>query len=786
MAKAAENAAPKKRASVYKNIFFCFMLTGFSFVALVAMYILRLDAWHEFDLSKIIYAQQSALVYDAQNEMVSCLAASETRIWAPLNRIPLHVQRALLAAEDARFYEHIGVDFIRIIGAAWEDLKAGGYVQGASTINQQLVKLSHLTKDKVMSRKLEEAVLAYQMEQLCSKDEILEMYLNYVYFGGGFYGIQAAARGYFGVSAKELTVAQGAQLIGVLKSPSKYAPHLDMKESISRRNLILELMRDYGYLSEEDCKKASAEKAVLTNSLNKNVRGYYIDLALEQAGAALEISMNDLLNGGYHIYTAMDMRLQTACEEMMLDKTLFPEAAQDVQAAMVVVDINTGGVVALMGGRESTTALGYNRATRIRRQPGSVIKPIIAYAPALEYEGYTTVSMLLDQPTDFNGYRPSNFNNKYRGWVTLRESVAQSLNVPAVKVLEDIGVSAGKEFASQLGIEFTEKDTSLTLALGGFTYGVSPYQVAGAYAAFASGGAYSAPTLVMRIANRDGEIVYAYQPEKKRVMSEANAYILTDMLKSAIQEGTGSRLGGLGIELAGKTGTTGDDRGNRDAWMAVYNPEYAAAVWMGYDDALDGKTLPLHATGGNYPALLLKEVFETIYTQKAAPVFAKPGDVVEIRLDGYTLENENLAVLANALTPGASVVREVFVAGTEPKNSSSYWAVPFPPTAFTVESNIDGYPVISFTPDNPHTIYRLYREDMRKVATLVGEWTGDTAVRYMDTALETGVTYQYYVVPVHPQLRIGGRQVVGPATLKRQIFVPLNPFISSTVVIEDQ
>jgi penicillin-binding protein 1A len=767
-----------RRRRIFLRTLLGIMLLGLSFLLFGAVYVLRLDAWKEFDPNKILGAPQALLVYDGAGQEVSCLSGQETRISISIDQVPLHVREAFISAEDARFYEHIGVDFIRIFGAAWEDIKAGGYVQGASTISQQLVKLSHLSTEKVMSRKLEEAVLAYQMEQQFTKDQILEMYLNYVNFGGGYYGIEAAAMGYFGVHASELTVAQGALLAGVLKAPGHYAPHLHMDASIDRRNLILRLMQEYGYLSAEECAAAQSEEVVLKSNLNKEVRGYYIDLALQQACATLNISMTELLTGGYRIHTAMDRALQNKCEEILKNNELFPPEAQDAQAALVVVDTRTGGVAALMGGRESTAALEYNRATRIRRQPGSVIKPIMVYAPALDNFQYTTVSMLLDEPTDFNGYNPENFGDKYRGWVTLREAVAYSLNVPAVKVLSTIGVDSGKQFAEQVGISFEAQDSSLALALGGFTYGVSPYQIAGAYAAFSTGGLYSTPSLVLSISDSKGNALYSYTPERKRVMSESNAYILTDMLQSVVEEGTGRRLGELEFALAGKTGTTGEGEGNRDAWMAAYNAEYAAAVWMGYDDAASGKTLPHNATGGTYPAKILSEIFTKLYENKPPPQFVKPESVIEVKLDGYTLENDHTAVLASALTPSNSVVREVFAAGTEPSNVSQYWIVPSPPTQFTAELNAAGQPVISFESLQSFVLYRLYRES-GGVAQMIGEWPGTSGlIQYTDTDAQAGKTYAYYVIPAHPQLKIGGKQVVGPASKNIELKVPVNPFLS--------
>ncbi len=765
----------QKQRGVLKHVLLGCTLLCLSFMLFAAVFVLKLDAWNEFDPGKILDASECLILYDKDGKELSCLYGAQKVIRIPvsLSAVPAHVKNALIAAEDARFYEHIGVDFIRILGAAWADIKAGAYVQGASTLSQQLVKLSHLTNEKVLSRKLEEAVLAYQMEQQFSKDEILEMYLNYVYFGGGYYGIEAAARGHFGVSAGELTVAQGAQLIGILKAPSRYAPHLNMENSISRRNLILELMEEYGYLDDDEVLAAKAEPVTLSSNIPEDERNYYIDEALRQACATLDVSMDELLTGGYRIYTGMDTALQAHAQTVLLDETCFPQGAEDAQAALVAINAQNGTVAAMMGGRKNTTALAFNRAVRIKRQPGSVIKPIIAYAPALEEKGYTTVSMVLDERTNFDGYAPDNFGDKYYGWVTLREAVLRSLNVPAVKVLSDIGVDKGMAFAKKLGITFAPEDRSLALALGGFTYGVSPMEIAGAYAAIAAQGAYSTPALNTKITDARGEVIYEYQPERTRVMSEGNAYILTSMLQSTIEEGTGRRLNDLSMQLAGKTGTNGlPNGGNRDAWMAAYNPEYSIAVWMGYDDDLSG-ALPNDATGGTYPALIIKSLFQYLYEDMAAPVFSMPDSVREYRLDGYTLNNQHVAVLANGLTPDKEVVREVFVAGTEPTDMSQYWIVPAPPSNISARLDPSGRPVIAFEPPEAFILYRLYREGADGTTVQLGEWPGSGGgITFTDEAAQPGDAYSYYVVGVHPQLVIAGKQVMGAASRRVTIVMP--------------
>ena len=747
------------------------VLAVLGFVLFMAAQLWDLDAWQDFDPANILGAQQSLILYDGENGEILRLHDKEDRVSIPLSDVPDLVQKAFISAEDARFYEHPGVDVIRIVGAAWADIKAGGYVQGASTISQQLIKLSHLTADKTISRKLEEAVLACQMETRYSKDEILEMYLNYVYFGGGYYGIEAAALGYFGVHAKDLSVAQGAMLAGILKSPSNYAPHLDFEASLARRDTVLSLMAEYGYLDDQGLADAKGETMVILHdgTASEEGRNYYVDAALQDAMEILQIDSETLLSGGYRIYTAMDSAIQNQCEAIFQQDDLFPG---DAQGAIVVQEAGTGLIRAMVGGRGAyDTAMAFNRATDIRRQPGSVIKPVIAYAPALEGYGYTAATMLLDEPTTFAEYSPRNFGNQYYGWVTLREAVTRSLNVPAVKVLSDIGVSAGKAFAQSCGIPFDPQDTSLTLALGGFTYGVSPLQIAGAYAAFASQGIYNTPTCIQRITDSTGKELYVYEPENRRVMSEQNAYILTSMLQSAIQEGTGHRLKDLDIPLAGKTGTVGEGEGNRDAWMACYSADYAAAVWIGYDTSQDG-ALPQDATGGKYPALILEQLFQGLYQDRAPKEFSMPSGVNAYKLDKRTLEMFHEPVLATALTPSSAIQTEVFVEGTQPTAQSSYWVVPSPPGEFRVYLGGDGKPQIAFTGRESFAQYQLYRQKGTESPQLIKTWDGKGAVTYGDDSALPGCTYTYYILPVHQEMNVGGEQVKGPATKKVTVTTP--------------
>lgn len=740
---------------------------------------LGMDRWVDFDVYRITGCDRTSIIYDGQSDVVTRLHGVQDRTWVSISELQPSTVYAFISAEDARFFEHEGVDVIRIAGAIVADIKAGSYVQGASTISQQLIKLSHLTSEKTISRKAEEAALAYEMERQYSKEDILEMYLNYVYFGGGYYGIEAAAEGYFGVHASDLTLDQSAMLAGILKSPSGYAPHINYAASINRRNNILRLMQDYGYITDDEKKQAAAKRPTILHDKNEEYSGYYTDAVTKSAAALMGITVDELIRGGYSIYSAMDSDIQHYCEEMFKNGELFP--AEDSEAAIVVLEPSTGMVVAMVGGRSYTGGISFNRATDIRRQPGSVIKPVIAYAPAFEYLNYTAADMILDEETTFADYTPSNYGNKYYGWVTVREAVTKSLNVPAVKTLSAVGVYRAKDFAKRCGIEFDDKDDSLALALGGFTYGVSPLQIAGAYSCFASGGIYNTPTLIKKITDRNGLTVYEYRQDSRRVMSEANAYILTSMLKSVVTEGTGHRLNTLDIPIAGKTGTVGLANGNRDAWMAGYTPEYTAVVWQGYDSDRLG-LLPSSATGGTYPALMLYELFNHIYPDGRSGDFEKPESVKQYSIDAKTLKKQHKVVLANAMTPQSSRVTEYFTEETAPEDVSGYWAVPGSAQNLLAVRE-EGGVMVSFDCPDDFGMYTLWRSEAGKAEKPLMTWNGrEGHIEYIDAAVNPGKGYRYRVTVKHEELLIGDEPVEGLTT--RYAFVPAGLGTSSSSINE--
>ena len=706
---------------------------------LAASVLFRFNEWHELDPDSITGAPKSLLVFDNKGELVS-IKGKEKRIWIPIEEIGQDTINAFVSAEDARFYSHTGIDVYRVFGAAWADLKAGSFVQGASTISQQLIKLSHLSKEKTLDRKLEEAVLAISLEHCFDKDKIMEMYLNYIYFGGGYYGIEAASMGYFGVHAGELSVAQSALLAGILKSPSTYAPHLDAEASTARRNNVLRLMREYGYISDETLSSALNEQLELKNGL-PGAGSFLIDHSVNEALSILGISEDELLSGGYRIYTTIDSELDDYCGKLMSDPSTYPLDA--AQGALVLLDKNCG-IAAMAGGRNGYEASGLNRAVDSKRQPGSLIKPILVYSPAMELYGYTPVTMLKDEPKSFGEYEPRNSDEKYYGCVTLRTALVKSLNIPAVSVLSDIGLSSAIMFAQKMGISFDGESAGLPMALGGFTHGVTALEMAGAYSVFMREGVYIKPSSIERIEDSDGRLLYVRRLYGDRVMREKTSFLMTSILGDAASIGTAKKLSETRLPVAAKTGTSIDEGGVRDAWCAAYTPDYTAVIWMGTDSALDG-SMPESAVGGNQPAEALAKLFSRLYYDKECPSFSCPEGISET-LVNYSHESDGKLYEASENTSRENIRKEYL--------SEDETALEIDPTETELKApdnagwsiSLDGYPVITFEAFSQLWNYCVIRKDPEGKETLLFESNGNKGyVSFSDRSAKKGESYVYYV-----------------------------------------
>ena len=780
----------RKGSSIWKKIIATIAILGALMVIAVGIYLFTiLETLDELDPDSIVNYNQTSLVYDSQDNLVSSIHGIENRIYVPLSQIPKHVQDAFIAVEDVRFRTHPGFDIRRMFGSLLQNIKAQGIVAGASTITQQLVRNTVLTQEQKIDRKVKEIILAWQLEQKYSKDQILEMYLNVIYFAEGAYGIEAASKTYFGKTVSELTVAEGGLLVGVINNPHRNSPFINEKRSLEKKDQTIDIMVENGYLSANEGEEAKKEKIAFAENVKPAyIHGYFMDMVLEEAASLLNVGLDELYTGGYRIYTTMDKELQEYVEQLYAQEDLFPkslESGETSESALVVMDTDTGELVAVMGGRSYPEGQRYvlNRA-EARRLPGSVMKPLVAYIPAVELFDYTPVTFIDDSPLTVNGIPIRNANGEFQGIVTMRTALSKSYNIPAVKTLQEIGISTGISFAEKLGIPFTEGDHAPMLALGGMEQGTTPLEIARAFASLGDRGSYKDETTIRRIDDSHGKTIYQSRISKEQVFSEETAFIINDILQTAADTGTASKLKGL--KLAAKTGTVqlpdlpeyAGIKGSNDNWVVAYNPEYTAVVWMGFDKRSTENYLPSGASGGSYTTTIAKELYEHIYEGKELPDFQKPVGISEVKLDRKALEEQKRVVLASALTPDEYVVTEYFKRGAEPTEQSDYWVVPSAPYNFSVTLNENENPVVSFVPRESFAVYNIIRTTREGgQASLVNQIkTGALdPVQWTDTQVSPGETYGYYVIPVHPEMKLGGEAVQGPQTEVIYIDIPAKP-----------
>ncbi|WP_105979102.1 transglycosylase domain-containing protein [Bacillus paralicheniformis] len=557
------------------------------------------------DEKKLIFHASSKIV-DQNGEEVTSLY-TENRRPISIAEVPDGVKNAFIAVEDKRFYEHHGIDFKSVSRAVYKDILAGGKVEGGSTITQQLAKNTFLTHDKTFLRKTKEVIIAINLERDYSKDKLLEMYLNQLYFGHGVYGIQAAANYFFSKDVKDLTVSEGAVLASIPKAPSTYSPILNPEKSRERRNVILGMMNEQGYISSKETVRAQGSTLGLhVKEKSKNPwLDSYIDLVMKEAEDKYSISSEQLLQGGYTISVPLDVSIQKAAYTLMKQDGYFPGTDNKAEGSAVFIDNRTGGVVAALGGREYAPK-GYNRATA-PRQPGSTFKPLAVYGPALEEKRFKPYSMLEDKQLSYGGYSPKNYDGQYEGKVSMVDALTYSKNAPAVWTLNEIGIETVKPYLSRLGMNVP--DEGLALGLGGLEKGVSPLEIAGAYRTFANSGQYTEPFFIKKITDENGDVIFRREEKSEKVFSKQTAWNMTRMLEEVVKSGTG-KAGDFSGEVAGKTGSTtytGKEGGTKDAWFAGYTPEVTGAVWMGYDKTDESHYLK---GGSAYPTRLFKDILK--------------------------------------------------------------------------------------------------------------------------------------------------------------------------------
>ena len=536
-------------------------------------------------------------IYDIKGNEIAVVHAEEDREPVKSEEIPENLKKAFLATEDVRFYEHIGIDYRGVMRAMWENITHRAVAEGGSTITQQLARNAYLNQERTFSRKIQEMFLALKIEHRHTKEEILEMYLNQIYFGRGVYGIQAALKYYFNKNVKDLDLNECAMLAGIPKSPNHYSPLNNLEEAQKRKAVVLQQMAKYGFISSSTAQKTAKQEIHLVQSAPREVGDahYFIDYVKQTI--IDKYGDDGLYKGGLKIYTTLDMDMQRAAEEAMKNLPEMNEAngLKQPQGALVAIDPHSGYIKAMVGGRGTDM---FNRAALAERQPGSAFKPFV-YAAALE-SGYRPDSVVADTPFTKYGWNPQNYDRSFYGSVPLSSVCAQSLNVATVRVADDIGIDKVIKYAQDMGIstlvlEGERNDVNLSTALGGITRGVTPLELTSAYCTFANKGIYAKGTPIVKVLDKDGNVLEEYPnpTSSRRVLKEETTANLDSMLQGVVSHGTGTRAN-IGGHVAGKTGTTSD---YHDAWFVGYVPDLVVGVWIGTDDnqpmgSMTGGTLP--------------------------------------------------------------------------------------------------------------------------------------------------------------------------------------------------
>ncbi len=568
--------------------------------------------------------------------------ATENRIWVPINKMPSNLKNAFVAIEDQRFFTHKGVDIKRTAGATINYLLKGDSSYGGSTITQQLVKNITFDRERTKTRKVREMLRAMVLETKLSKEQILEMYMNTIYLSQGANGVEAAANIYFSKSVSELTLAECACIAGITQYPSKYDPITQPEANEQKRNLVLGKMLELGDISKSEYDTAIAEGITLNPgvSTDDDIQSYFLDHLFEEIqddfvakGYTEEFAANMIYNGGLKIYSTVDPMVQNVMEDYYENNANFPGYGSEVQpqSAMVITDPHTGEIKGIVGGRgKKDRNRGLNRATQSHRQPGSSIKPIAVYAPAIDQNVITQSTMVDDSPLEIGDWRPKNSGGGFRGLTSVRTAVTHSYNIPAVRVLEELTVNKSFEYMKERLHMTSVSDTAdrhYSIALGGFSNGITVMEMNGAYGALANDGEYIEPHAYTKIYDVEGKLILTNEITKNQAFTPATTYIVNDILKDVVTIGTGAGAKISGMDTCGKTGTTDE---SKDRWFAGYTPYYCGTVWFGYDT-------PRSISAGGNPALTIWDnIMTKIHKDLPEKSFEKPEEVVVARVCSRT------------------------------------------------------------------------------------------------------------------------------------------------------
>lgn len=656
----------KNNGKKYYKLTKLFLIILFFIIITISIMFFSVYFSAKLDKDAIISPKAEIMLADARGNVIENKRLYK---YVAYDDISPNIINAFVALEDKRFYSHKGVDYYRIAGALIQDIKTASFKEGGSTITQQLAKNTQLSGEKTLKRKIKELRLARVIEKNYTKEQIMEMYLNAIYFGSGVYGIDSACKNYFGKSPSELTAAEGAILAGIVKNPSNYSPKSNLTASLERRNLVLKLMKEQNYIDEYAYERAINEEYTLPESVyDGQICTPYFNNAISEGARILGISEKQLISSKYKIYTYYSPQSQQSLYFAMTadDYKATNSSGYDASRFALLADNENGGVSAYYSDDDID-------AFTFRRQPGSAIKPIIVYAPALEYGVITTKTPVLDEKIDINGYSPKNYGGNYSGWITAETAVAKSVNTVALKLFDEVGSKNCFDFATKCGLKFSENDGAAA-SLGGLTEGSTAIEMSEAYMTLANGGLHKHNTFIRKIEDSDGKILYEHKKNSTKAMSADTAFLTTTMLENTVKNGTASKLNGFSYSIASKTGTTQSVKCNKnlDAWNVSYTTEHTLTVW--YGDGKNTAETAIETTGSGYPTLLSRKIYSLLPSPEKEN-FDIPSSVYKMEIDGFALEKDHELYLSNGFTPDIYRQESYFSLKNCPVASSPYFDV---------------------------------------------------------------------------------------------------------------
>ncbi len=692
----------------------CTLITIIGFIIYYS--IITKDA--QLDENKLINMEKVVNYYDSNGNLL--FKEGNFKQVTEINDIPLYVQKAFIAVEDKRFYSHNGIDKKGLARALWTNIKSFSFREGGSTISQQLIKNTHLSNQKTVKRKLNEFKLTKILEKKFTKDEILEKYLNTIYFGDNCYGITSASSHYFGKKPSELTINEGAALAGIIKAPSNYSPYNNIEKCNSRKNIVLSQMLKEGYI-DQNSYAANLNNTIKPIEQNENITSYDFNYLAKK-------ELNEIIKdypfstGNLDVYLTFDSNVQEIIKEKINENN------DDCDKTAIIID------------KDGEIKGYYSTCGELSRQIGSTIKPLLVYAPAIENDVVFSSSPILDEKVNFNGYSPSNYNDKYYGYISVKDSLAKSLNSCAVKLLNYTGIEKSKSYLKKINFPFTENDSSLCLALGATENGVKLSELTSFYSVFLNQGNYVKAYTIKKVESQNNGTIYIKSNEKTKIFSEETTHIINDMLESTVKNGTAKKLSFTNIPLCSKTGTVGIEKGNLDAYNISYNSEQILGVWFGNKD---NSLMKNSISGGTSPSIISCNIWKEFYKNKTPPEnFIKSKKVCEKYIDKIELDTGNNVLLANDLTPSRYMIKALFKNSKLPKQSKRF----LEPYVDGVEIElINNNAIIKLNLPEYYNAY-IYRTNNNK-KIIVYDTLNNNKKQFCDTNLDENTEYLYSIVP---------------------------------------